>query len=128
MRSTSTDVKQIQLAVPQGILREMRHHLEEQAGIAPTSIDITDGKGLLESVRAIRPDILILDLTLPDLDEEAVLAAFSDSVIPFRVLATAPRCNPYLLGLQKHRAVKGALPRVLALSPVLRHVLTGIAQ
>jgi DNA-binding CsgD family transcriptional regulator len=86
------------------------------------------GNRLVENLEEIRPDILVLDMTLPDLDAHETFTTLSARKLRPYVVATAPRHNPHLSGIQRYPAVRGALPRVLALSPLLRHVLAGVAQ
>lgn len=86
------------------------------------------GAGLPDTVEATHPDILLLDLALPDLDANKVLSALGDRKYPPYVVATAPYWEPHLIKIRQHRVVRGILPHVLAFSPVLPHVLSGIAE
>jgi|GEM_PF-2408556 len=127
IRSTPYTTR-IQFAVPPELLPDLRKLFKKQQGFEPLQADITSGDGLLQAVQETRPDVLVLDMMLPDLDAEQVLTALSSTRIPRYVLATAPRYEPLLCNLQRFKGVKGALPRALLLSPLLRHVIAGIAE
>jgi DNA-binding NarL/FixJ family response regulator len=107
---------------------EMQQVLRKQRGLEVIKPGITNGEGLLEAVLGDQPDIVLLDMTLPNLDASLALTALSSKKLPPYVVATAPQHRPHLRNLRRYRAVRGALPRGLALSPLLHHVLAGIAE
>jgi len=128
MRKISTYITRVQFAVPAQILPQMQKPLHGREAFQIIAPDITTGNRLLENLEGIRSDILVLDMTLPDLNEGEALTTLSARNLRPYVVATAPRHDPHLSGIQRYPAVRGALPRSLALSPLLRHVLAGVAQ
>jgi DNA-binding NarL/FixJ family response regulator len=128
MRETSKNVTRVQLAVPADILPEMQLVLRNQHSLEVIKPGITGGEGLLETVLGNQPDIVLLDMTLPNLDASLVLTALSSKKLPPYLVATAPQYRPYLLDLRKYPAVRGVLPRVLALSVLLRRVMAAVAK
>ncbi len=121
-------VTRVQFAVPLELLSDFHHLFKKQPAFEPLQADVISGDTLLQAVDAAHPDVLVVDMTLPHLDTDKVLGRLSSTRIPRYVLATAPRHRPHLTGLQQYRSVKGVLPRRLALSPLIRHVISGIAE
>ncbi len=128
MRKTLTYITHVQFAVPAQILTEMQKPLRKREDFQIITPGITTGNRLLESLDELRPDILVLDMTLPGLDEHEALTTLSARKLRPYVVATAPRHDSHLSDVHKYPAVRGALPRVLALSPLLCHVLAGVTQ
>jgi DNA-binding NarL/FixJ family response regulator len=118
----------VQLAVPRKIFPDCLARLRKSRRFRMIGEGVFSGADLLEAIEANRPDILLLDLTLPDLDSKKVLPALADRTYPPYVVATAPYWEPLLVKARAHRVVRGILPHPLALSPVLPHVLAGIAE
>jgi len=126
--STMLYYTRVHLAVPHKVFSEYLARLKKSRQFQVISAGTFSGTGLLEAVQATHPDILLLDLALPDLDADMVLSALGNRSYPPYVVATAPYWEPYLTKTRQHRAVRGILPHVLALSPVLPYVLAGIAE
>jgi DNA-binding NarL/FixJ family response regulator len=118
----------VQLAVPRKVFPECLARLRKSQRFQPIGEGVFSGIGLLEAVEDSRPDILLLDLTLPELDSKKALSALADRSYPPYVVATAPRWEPLLVKARLQRVVRGILPHPLALSPVLPHILAGIAE
>jgi DNA-binding NarL/FixJ family response regulator len=118
----------VQLAVPRKVFPECLARLRKSQCFQLIGEGVFSGIGLLEAVEASRPDILLLDLTLPDLDSKKVLSGLAGRRYPPYVVATAPYWKPRLVRARTHRVVRGILPHTLALSPVLPHILAGIAE
>lgn len=64
-----------------------------------------NGKNALELLHTYRPDVLVLDLMLPELDGISLLQAAADSGIRPKVLATSRFVNDYVLEMTKHLGV-----------------------
>lgn len=128
MAKTSGYVTRVQFAVPAEILPELQKPLRRQEGFQITAPGITRGEGLLEAVAESHPDILVLDMTLPDLQADAALTALGRKRLPPYVVATASRRDPHLTRARRYPVVRATLTRALALSPLLRYVLGGIAE
>lgn len=118
----------VHLAVPRKVFPDCLARLKRCCQFQIIREGTFNGIGLLETVEANRPDILLLDLALPDLDTNRVLSALGNRRYPPYVVVTAPYWEPYLIQTRQHRVVRGILPHVLALSPVLPYVLAGIAE
>lgn len=127
IRSTPYTTR-IQFAVPPDLITDFHKLFRKQAGFEVLKENIAIGNELLQAVQQTHPDVLLLDMTLPDLDAEHVLSTLSSTRIPRYVVATAPRYEPHLCEIQRFKAVKAALPRILAVSPVLRQVIAGVAE
>ncbi len=127
MGKKSRYVTCVQFAVPENILPDIQKPLRRREGFKLVAESILSGDGLLDAVANIRPDILVLDLALPDLRIDEVLTTLGRKKIPPYVVATAPR-HESLARIQAYPVVRGTLTRMLALSPLLRYVLAGIVE
>jgi DNA-binding NarL/FixJ family response regulator len=127
MTETLSYVTRVEFAVPDAILPPMQALIKKQPAYEIIKPGIASGCEILQEIDKDRPDILILDLTLPRLDVGEVLTTLSDRKIHPHVLVTAPR-HDLPRDIQNYQAVRGVLPRNLAVSPVLRHVLAGLVE
>lgn len=73
--------------------------------------DTGDGEAVVPLVRAHRPDVLLLDLGLPQLDGLAVMAALATEKLPTRVLVVTARLDPVSVRTSLALGAAGYLPK-----------------
>lgn len=128
MGKTLAYITRVLFAVPARILREAQRPLRSLESFQVVSPGLATGHHLLENLEESQPDMLVLDMTLPGLDKHEVLIALSAKKLRPYVVAIAPLHDPDLLDIRKYPAVRAALTESLALSPLLRYVLEGVAE
>jgi len=125
---TTPYTTRVQLAVLPDLAVHFHKRFRKYEDFQVTGEAITDGACLPAAVRISRPDILLLDLLLPNLDAAAVLKQVAKSRFPAYVVVIAPRYHPYLAHAEGSQVVRGTLLYELATSPLLIPVLRGIAE
>lgn len=125
---TSHYTTQVQIAVPTGLSDPICRLLHDCAALKVVGETITDGSRLLEDIRITRPDILLLDMTLPRLDAPSLFKTLGDRPYPPYVVVTAPSYASHLAQAEQHQVVRGTLLNRLTTSPLLLPVLNGIAE
>jgi two-component system, NarL family, response regulator LiaR len=84
--------------------------------------EAADGVAALQAVRALRPDVLLLDLFMPRLDGMAVLRTMREDDLPTRVLVlTSAQDHEYLLAAVKEGALS-FLPKTADVDQVIESV------
>lgn len=116
--------------------------LLERSGDASVIAECADGRSAIDRVRALRPDIVFLDVQMPELDGFGVLAALEPDAAPVIVFVTAfdryavrafdAHAVDYLLKPFDAARLERALVRVRkrlsgeAIGPHLAHVLAAL--
>lgn len=81
-----------------------------------------DGKQALSLLRASRPDILLIDLILPQMDGLAVLQAAAAEHISVKVIAALDLQSPYILSALSKLQISYAVMKPCDLQSVLAHL------
>jgi signal transduction histidine kinase len=109
-----------------GFRRILRGMLQ---GMAGQVIEATNGQEALDRMEAVRPDVVFLDLRMPDMDGSDVLARMEDLPVrdvPVVIVSSIDLSRPALLGLGRCAATlaKASLDRPL-LAATLAAVVAG---
>jgi DNA-binding NarL/FixJ family response regulator len=121
-------VTRILVAGPSQLRAEVRHALARRREFDLLQDDVEHGDQLLNAIDEEHPDVLALDMALPGLITSTVLTTLSARKLRPYVVATAAHPAPALADLQHYPAVAAALPKALLVSPLLPHVLAGVAE
>jgi DNA-binding NarL/FixJ family response regulator len=85
--------------------------------------EAADGHAAIEAVQRLQPDLVLLDVQLPDLDGFAVAARLAALGLPSAVVLTSSR-NPAEYGrLVSENAVRGFVPKAEISGAVLTALL-----
>ena len=90
--------------------------------------DTADGREVVALVRRHQPDILLLDLGLPNVDGIAIMAALADEAMPVRVLVVTARMDLASVRASLALGATGYLPKSENSDELLvavRHIAAG---
>jgi two-component system response regulator NreC len=90
--------------------------------------DAGNGPEAIALVQRTRPDVVLLDLQLPELDGLAVLRAIRGKDLRCRVLVLSSHCNDYTLYLVERAGVDGFVDKNSDTVAALRQALVAIAE
>ncbi|MEV4758559.1 response regulator transcription factor [Micromonospora sp. NPDC049559] len=127
------------------LLRAGVRTIVESAGDIEVVAEAADGRAAVEAVLAYRPDVVLLDITMPVLDGLAVLAELRRRTLDARVvLLTAFGTEPNVVGALRHeasgfvlkhcapdeliRAVRAAHAGEAYLSPAVTRTVLGLVK
>jgi two-component system, NarL family, nitrate/nitrite response regulator NarL len=90
----------------EGLTRAVSEHPDfHLAGEAP------DGRVALEEIRALAPQVALIDVTMPELDGVAVLGAIADEGLPTRVVLLSAYLSPHAVFSGMSRGAAGYLTK-----------------
>src|SRR5689334_146342 len=71
--------------------------LKDQTDIETVEPPITSGHNLLENIRAAQPDVLLLDVQMPEFDVLTCLTQLSEILPRLRVIILTAQQDPHLV-------------------------------
>ena len=100
--TTSKEKSQVLIVDDEEAICKLISHLLEQEGFAP--LVALDGKTALQQVRTASPDMMIVDLKLPDLDGLEILrqAKALDEDLPVVILTVCWLLRPHVPSAAKY--------------------------
>jgi len=102
-----------------GLLR----HVCEEASLPTVVGEAGTGEEGIALARKLQPDLVIVDLRLPDMDGFEVAGAITHAVPASRILAISGYLSPYLVKLAADAPIQGMLDKV---SEPLANLITAI--
>jgi DNA-binding NarL/FixJ family response regulator len=103
--------------------------LKDQPDIEIVEPPITSGHDLLEKLRAAQPDVLLLDVQMPDFDVLTSLTQLATILPQLRVIIITAQREPQLVKAAAERGAAGYILKEEALSsllpPAIREVAAG---
>lgn len=111
------------------VIQGLNSILKGQPDIEIVEPPITSGHGLLENLRAAQPDILLLDVQMPDFDVLTSLTQLATQLPHLRVIIITAQQDPQLVKAAAERGAAGYILKEEALSsllpPAIREVAVG---
>ena len=98
---------------------ELRHRVVGEAG---------DGQVAVKVVRETQPDLVLLDLHLPNLDGFGVIEAIRKDSPDSKVLVLSSHCDEYTVYNAERAAVNGFVDKNTNTVETLKHAITAIAR
>jgi two-component system, NarL family, nitrate/nitrite response regulator NarL len=105
----------------EGLTRAVSDHPDfELAGEA------ADGRAALEDIRALRPQVALIDVTMPELDGVAVLAAIVDEQLPTRVVLLSAHLSAHVVFSGMSRGAAGYLTKAADRDAILEALAAAV--
>lgn len=98
---------------------ELGHQIVGEAG---------DGRSAVEMVRATSPDLLLLDLRLPELDGFGVLEQVRATAPRLKIIVLSSRCDHFTIHAVERARVNGFVDKNTNSVGVLRAAITAVAE
>lgn len=89
---------------------------------------VGDGEKAAHSAKAFRPDVLLMDLSLPKLDGFEVVAAVRDACPLTKIIAISSLCGSYTLFRVERAGFDGYIHKGSNSISAIRHALAAAAQ
>ena len=106
--------------------RAMARHMLEDAGFEVLG-EAGDGRGALATVRALHPDLVLLDVQLPDLDGFAVARDLSRTNPDTAVVLTSVRpAADFGEHRVAHASARGFIPKAELSGTILARIVEGV--
>ena len=99
--------------------RELRHKVVGEA---------SDGRGAVQLVVANIPDLVLLDLHLPNLDGFGVVAALQQAVPSVRILVLSSHCDDYTVYRAERYHVQGFVDKNTNTVAILKAAITAVGE
>lgn len=99
--------------------RELRHKVVGEA---------SDGAGAVQLVLKTAPDLVLLDLHLPNLDGFGVVAALQRAVPGLRILVLSSHCDDYTVFRAERAHVHGFVDKNTNTVAVLKKAITAVSE
>jgi two-component system nitrate/nitrite response regulator NarL len=116
--TSDTDIVRVLVADDHPVLREVIKVACQAAGGLEVVGGAEDGAGTLAACRALRPDVLVVDLNLPDMDGLDVVETLRAEGSRVRVLVLSGRSDPDTLLALQRAEVDGYLEKTAAVDRV----------
>ena len=99
-------------------VQELRHEVVGEAG---------DGRRAVEVVLATAPDLVLLDLHLPNLDGFGVVAALRQAQPEVRILVLSSHCDNYTVFRVEHAHIQGFVDKNTSAVAVLKQAIAAVS-
>ncbi len=100
-------------------VQELRHEVVGEAG---------DGKSAVKLVLASSPDLVLLDLHLPNLDGFGVMEALRRAAPRIRILVLSSHCDDYTVFRVEHARVQGFVDKNTSAVAALQTAITAVNE
>lgn len=90
--------------------------------------EVADGRAAIMALRTHRPDLVVLDLQLPDLDGFAVVEAVADELPRTAVLIVSSHCDDYTVYRAEQLHVRGFVDKNSNSLDALRQAVRAVRQ
>ena len=121
----TVDPKRVLVVEDHQLFRGLITHLCEQQNEVTVVAEAGDGKQALELASVEKPDLVILDLKLPDTDGFTVAEELAAALPGVRILAVSGYLTPYIVKLAEDAPIHGLLDKV---SEPVENLLKAIHQ
>ena len=100
-------------------VRDLHHEIVGEAG---------DGRTAVELVLRTSPDLVLLDLHLPNLDGFGVVEALQQASPGIHILVLSSHCDDYTVFRAEHAYVQGFVDKNTNTVPTLKAAITAVGQ
>ncbi len=100
-------------------VRDLKHEVVGEAG---------DGRQAVALALRTSPDLVLLDLHLPNLDGFGVVEALRQATPNIRILVLSSHCDDYTVFRAEHARVQGFVDKNTSAVATLRHAITAVSQ
>ena len=102
--------------------------LEAESDISVVGPPITSGDDLLDKIREASPDVLLLDVKMPDFDVLTTLGHLNDLAPRMRTIVVTAHQDPQLVKAAAEKGAAGYILKEEALSSLLPLAVRGVAD
>jgi len=102
--------------------------LEAEPDISVVGPPITSGDDLLDKIREVNPDVLLLDVKMPDFDVLTTLGHLNDLAPRMRTIVVTAYQDPQLVKAVAEKGAAGYILKEEALSTLLPLAIRGVAE
>jgi len=99
--------------------RELRHRVVGEAA---------DGRGAVQLVLATKPDLVLLDLHLPNLDGFGVVAALQQAVPDIKILVLSSHCDDFTVYRTEKAHLQGFVDKNTNTVTILKQAITAVGE